>query len=68
MIIFGMHRLKNFMEQHGLSDSTPRASSHRLEKSAKSLLSALHECQLVQLAPTSMSQYDHFQIARKIRP
>ena len=28
-------------QQHGFSDSTPRAGSDRLQKSAKSLLSAL---------------------------
>ena len=35
---------KDFMEQqqHGFSNSTPRAGSDRLQKSAKSLLSALH--------------------------
>ena len=35
--------LKDFMEQlrQGFSDSTPKAGSDRLQKSAKSLLSAL---------------------------
>ena len=41
---------KDFMEQqqHGFSDSTPWAGSHRLQKSAKCLLSAL---QVIKLAP-----------------
>ena len=37
-------------QQHGFSDSTPRVSSDRLQKSAKSLLSALQLCPLVKLA------------------
>ena len=48
--------LKDFMEQqqHGVSDSTPRASSERLQKSAKSLLSAL---QLMSISQFSTQKY-----------
>ena len=45
-------------QQHGFSDSTPRAGSERLHKSAKSLLCAkqLMSIQLVKLAPKSKGQ------------
>ena len=47
---------KDFMEQqqHGFSDSTPRAGSDRLQKSAKSLLSAL---QLMSISQISTQKY-----------
>ena len=48
--------LKDFIEQqqHGFSDSTPRAGSDRLQKSAKSLLSAL---QLMSINQISTQKY-----------
>ena len=47
--------LKDFMEQHhGFSDSTPRAGSDRLQKSTKSLLSAL---QLMSICQISTQNY-----------
>ena len=47
---------KDFMEQQqqGFSDSTPRAGSDRLQKSAKSLLSAL---QLMSISQISTQKY-----------
>jgi hypothetical protein len=56
--------------QHGFSDSTPRAGSDRLQKSAKSLLSAL---QLMSISQISTQKYgsghfDQFKITRKNRP
>ena len=47
---------KDFMEQqpHGFSDSTPRAGSDRLQKSAKSLLNVL---QLMSLSQISTQKY-----------
>ena len=47
---------KDFMEQqqHGFSDSTPRTGSDRLQKSAKSLLSAL---QLMSISQISTQKY-----------
>ena len=44
--------LKDFIEQqqHGFSDLTPRAGSHRLLKSAKSLLGALLLLSISQIA------------------
>jgi len=55
-------------QQHGFSDSTPRAGSDRLQKSAKSLLSAL---QLMSISQISTQKYgsghfDPFYITRKI--
>ena len=41
-------------QQHGFSDSTPRAGSDRLQKSAKSLLSAL---QLMYISQISTQKY-----------
>ena len=41
-------------QQHGFSDSTPRAGSDRLQKSAKSLLSAL---QLMSISQISTQKY-----------
>ena len=45
---------KDFMEQlqHGFSDSTPRAGSNRLQKSAKSLLSALNLMSIIRQIST----------------
>ena len=47
---------KDFMEQqqHGCSDSTPRAGSDRLQKSGKSLLSAL---QLMSICQKNIQKY-----------
>ena len=63
---------KDFMEQQqrGFSDSTPGAGNDRLQKSAKSLLSAL---QLMFISQTSTQKYgsghfDPFLITRKICP
>ena len=57
-------------QQHGFSDSTPRAGSDRLQKSPKSLLSAL---QLISISQTNNHKYgsghfDPLKITRKIRP
>ena len=57
-------------QQHGVSDSMPRAGRDRLQKSAKSLLSAL---QLMTISQISIQKYgsghfDPFLITRKIRP
>ena len=41
-------------QQHGFSDSTPRAGSDRLQKSAKSLLSAL---QLMSISQVRTQKY-----------
>ena len=41
-------------QQHGFSDSKPRAGSDRLQKSAKSLLSAL---QLMSISQVSTQKY-----------
>ena len=43
-------------QQHGLSDSTPRAGSDRLKKSAKVCLVHYNYCPLVKLAPKSIGQ------------
>ena len=45
---------KDFMEQlqHGFSDSTPRAGSNRLQKSAKSLLSELNLMSIIRQIST----------------
>ena len=57
---------KDFIEQqqHGFSDSTPRADSDRLQKSAKSLLCAL---QLMSISQISTQKYDsgHFNPSSK---
>jgi len=47
-------------QQHGFIDSTPRAGSNRLHKSAKSLSSAL---QLMSISQISTQKYgsDHFE-------
>ena len=57
-------------QQHGFSDSTPRAGGDRLRKSAKSLLSAF---QLMSISQISTQKYesghcDPILITRKIRP
>jgi len=57
-------------QQHGFSDSMPRAGSDKLQKSAKSLLSAL---QLISNSQISTQKYgsghfDPFYITRKICP
>ena len=41
-------------QQHGFSDSTPKAGSDRLQKSAKSLISAL---QLMSISQISSQKY-----------
>ena len=41
-------------KQHGFSDSTPRAGSDRLQKSAKNLL---NELQLMSISPISPQNY-----------
>ena len=38
-------------QQHGFSDSTPRAGSDRLQKSSKSLLNALQYMSISQISP-----------------
>ena len=50
------HKFKDFIEQeqHGFSDSTPRAGSERLQKSTKSLLIAL---QLMSISQISNQKY-----------
>ena len=59
----GPFGIKDFMEQqqHGFSDSTPRADSDRLQKSAKGLLSAL---QLMSISQISTHKYGlgHFDL------
>ena len=56
-----MFNTKDFMEQqqHGFSDSTPRMGSDRLQKSAKSLLSAFP---LMSISQISSYKYEsgHF--------
>ena len=57
-------------QQHGFSDSTPRACIDRLQKSTKRLLSA---SQLMPISQISTQKYgsghfDPFLIAGKIRP
>ena len=49
---------KGFMEKqrHDFSDSTPRAGSDRLEKSAKSLLSALQLKSISQISTQNKGQ------------
>ena len=47
-------------QQHGFDDSTPRAGSERLQKSAKSLLRAL---QLMSNGQISTQKYGSGQIA-----
>ena len=42
-------------QQHGFSDSTPRAGSDRLQKSSKSLLIAL---QLMSISQISTQKYE----------
>ena len=37
-------------QKHGFSDSTPRAGSDRLQKSTKSLLSALQLMSIIQIS------------------
>ena len=67
---------KDFMEQeqHGFSDSTSRARGNdRLQKSAKSLLSALQFLQLMSIRQISTQKYgtgnfEPFLIKRKMRP
>ena len=43
-------------QQHGFRDLTPRAGSDRLQKSAKSLLSALQLMSISYFGPKSMGQ------------
>ena len=57
-------------QQHSFKNLTPRAGSDRLQKSAKSLLSAL---QLMSISQTRTQKYvsghfDPFYIIRKFRP
>ena len=53
-------------QQHGLSDSTPRAGSDKLQKSTKSLLSAL---QLMSISQKYGSgQFDPFKSQEKFVP
>ena len=59
-------------QQHGLSNSTPRAVSDRLQKSTKSLLS-LSALQFMSISQISTQKYgsghfDQFQITKKNRP
>ena len=51
-----LFKAKNVMvqQQQGFSDSTPRAGSYRLKKSAKSFLSAL---QLMSISQISTKKY-----------
>ena len=53
---FQKSTIKDFMEQqqHGFSNSTPRADSDRLQKSAKSFISAL---QLMSISQISTQKY-----------
>ena len=53
---FQKSTIKDFMEQqqHGFSNSTPRAVSDRLQKSAKSFISAL---QLMSISQISTQKY-----------
>ena len=59
----------DFMEkqQHGFSDSTPRAGSDRLQKSSKGLLSALQLMSISQISPQKYGSghFDLFYIAEK---
>ena len=59
--ILKKYHSKDFMEQkqHGFSDSTPRAVSDRLQKSAKSLLSA---SQFMSISQISTQKYESGQI------
>ena len=63
MVLVRGVKLIDFMEQqqHGFSESTPRAVSDRLQKSAKSFLSVL---QLISISQTNTQKYGsgHFDI------
>ena len=65
-------KIKDFMkqQQHGFSDSTPRAGSDRLQKSAKSLLSSLQLMSMSHIITQKygLGQFDPFEITSKIRP
>ena len=57
-------------QQQGFSDSTPRAGSDRLQKSTKSLFSALQLMSICQINTQKYGSghFDPFLITRKIRP
>ena len=58
-------------QQHGFSDSTPRAGRDRLQKSATSLLRSLQLFMSISQISTQKYGSGHFDpvlIARKIRP
>ena len=57
-------------QQHGFSDSTPRVGSDRLQKTAKSLLSALQLMSIYQISTQKYASghFDLFLNRKKIRP
>jgi len=52
--LFSVFPYGTTLQQHGFSDSTPRAGNDRLQKSAKNLLSAL---QLMSISQISTQKY-----------